>query len=75
MSERYTEIRPKHRKILVAGVVVNGRVSRKDMISEFRKHYRRSLREAARALELSDDDLIVKTYLGVHAIRDVEVVE
>lgn len=44
------------------------------MIDRFRRHYKRSLAEAEAALALTDDELAVRTYLGLYAMRNIEEV-
>lgn len=53
----------------VSGIETYGRVTRDEMIQRFREHYDRQLRQAREALALTDDELIVTTYLGSYAQR------
>lgn len=72
MPERMTTCRP--REDHSPAIMDWGRVSRAEMIERYRAHYRWQADEAARALALSDDDLIVETHLGVNVRRSVEEV-
>lgn len=71
MSERMTHVgarkvedRPK-----IPGIETYGRHTRTEMIRRFRDYYERQLRDARSALALTDDELIVTTYLGSYAQR------
>ncbi len=78
MSERMTSIRPKGRVTVgrgaVSGTAAYGRHSRAEMIADYRAYYRWQADEAAAALAVVDDDLIVETYTGFYARRNVEEV-
>jgi hypothetical protein len=82
MSERQTSIGPRpqgHRTAsgnVIPGISVYGRETRPAMIERFRRHYQRQLEEAQAALALTDDQLIVKTYVGSWARKgEKEVTE
>ena len=70
MSDRITSIRPRTRIEGVGGFASHGRETRASMITQYRRHYQRQLEQAQAALALTDDELIVTTYLGVWARRN-----
>ena len=74
MSDRQTSIRPRDRSIRVGGYVAWGRKTRAEMLAEYRRYYRVLAIKAQTALALSDDELIVETYLGPYAQRRREEV-
>lgn len=57
-----------------AGLDLWGRATRAGAIAEYRKHYARELAQAAAALDASDDELIVETFLGPYAQKNRETV-
>lgn len=80
MSERETSISPRreYRRTeagwLIPGLAEPGRKTRAEMIASFRRHYRQQLEEAQAALALTEDQLIVKTYIGPWARKDEQEV-
>jgi hypothetical protein len=79
MSTRETSISPKpgHRTEggqVIPGIAEHGRKTRAEMIELFRRRYRQQLEEAQAALALTDDDLIVRTYVGAWARKNEQVV-
>ena len=70
MSNRETSIGPRpkgHRTVsgaVIPGISVYGLKTRAEMIEIFRRRYLQQLEEAQAALALTDEDLIVKTYVG-----------
>ena len=70
MSDRYTTISG-HGTV---GLVLPDRCKRAEAIAEYRKHYQTQLDEARRALELTDDELVVETHLGMYRRRSVKEV-
>lgn len=86
MSERQTSVGPRpqgHRAAprtasghVIPGIAAYGRKTRPEMIEAFRRHYQRQLEEAQAALALTDEQLIVKTYVGAWARKgEKEVTE
>jgi hypothetical protein len=53
----------------IQGIEAYGRHDRAEMIRRFRDYHERQLRDAQAALALTDEDLIVTTYLGSFAQR------
>lgn len=72
MSDRMTEAS-------VPGVAVGiaewGRLTRPQMIARYRDHYQRQLADAQKALDVADEDILVRTYLGPWAMKNIEVVQ
>lgn len=76
MSDRMTGIRPRQKTPGVGGMHAYGRKSRAEMLADFRSYHANQLEHARTALALSDDDLIVETFLGTYAQRSkTEVTE
>jgi len=71
-----TGIRPTDRTRSAQGIgfMDYGRHSRADMLRRFREHYRHELEKAQYALSVSGDELIVETFLGPWAMRNVQEV-
>ena len=80
MSERQTSIgpRPEYRRtengVTIVGLSVYGRETRAAMIERYRRHKQRELEEAQAALALTDEQLIVKTYIGAWARKNEQEV-
>lgn len=81
MSKRMTSVGPRYGRLAVpedlpwpSGVERHGRKTRAEMLAAFRAHYGRQKAEAELALNLSDDELIVETYLGTYVMRDCQEV-
>jgi hypothetical protein len=79
MSERETSIRPRDPEVdrgnlRGMAIAAYGRVSRVEMIQRYRDYHRRALESAQIALSLTDDELIVETYLGPFAQKNLEEV-
>jgi hypothetical protein len=75
VSQRHTTILPRREAgTKVFGLSVYGRKTRADMLAYWRRHYQRQLEEAQAALALTDDQLIVKTYVGAFAQKNVQEV-
>ena len=74
MSDRHTVARPRERGLWITGWSVEGRKSRAEMLEEFRKYHQAMLDESKRALELSDEEIIVVTGYGIGAHRKTEEV-
>jgi hypothetical protein len=74
VSDRQTSIAPRDRNVRVGGCAAWGRKTRAEMIAEYRRYYRSQAIEAQSALALTDEDLIVETYLGPYAQRNREEV-
>lgn len=70
MSERMTGISAPG----ISGIAESGRKTRAEMIPLFRTYYEQQRVEAEKALALSDEDLVVETYLGPWAMKNREVV-
>lgn len=70
MSDRFTAVHPREgfsrtkNGILIEGFANYGRENRGEMVQEFRKYYARRFEVAQAALALTDDQIIVETYLG-----------
>jgi hypothetical protein len=71
MSDRMTEISSPGNQ----GIGEWGSVSREDMIRRYRAYYEHVLKDAQEALSYADEDLVVETFLGPHARKNLEVVE
>jgi hypothetical protein len=74
MSERMTHVGPRDRtKIphptLGVGLEAYGRHDRPEMIRRLREFHQAYLEQAQAVLALTDDELIVTTYLGSYAQR------
>jgi len=74
MSERMTSVGPRDssnfpNKGIGVGIADYGRKTRSEMIETFRKYHQRQLEISQAALALTDDELIVHTYVGVWAER------
>ena len=74
MSDRITSIRPRDRSLHISGVADNGRKTRAEMIELYRSHYQHQLEQAQKCLSIPDDELIVTTYLGPFAMKNVQEV-
>lgn len=80
MSERETSVapRPDYRRMengyIIPGIASQGRKTRSEMIERYRRHYQKQLEEAQAALALSDEQLIVKTYIGPWARKNEQEV-
>ena len=70
MSDRMTSVHPRTRVPGISGIAHYGRETRADMLVAYRKHYQRQLEQAEAALALTDEELIVTTYVGVWAQRN-----
>ena len=70
MSERLTTVQFTDHD----AVTFHGRVCRYDAISRFREYHRREIEISQRALSATDAELMVHTYLGPYARRDIEEV-
>lgn len=66
MSDRMTSCTPRDKSIRppISGVADHGRQGRAKMIAFFRSYYEHQKAEADAALALTDDELIVETYVG-----------
>lgn len=69
MSERMTAVGPRERIPGVSGPARIGRKSRAEMLADFRRYHETRAETARIALALTDDELIVETYLGLYAQR------
>jgi len=67
MSDRMTSVSAPG----IQGFAEYGRLSRKEMVDKFLKHYERKLFEAQKALATPHDEIIVETYIGVYAMRNL----
>lgn len=71
MSDRLTSVGPRNVDSKFGGRGIGfehyGGKSRKAMIAAYRQHYAGKLAEATYALSLSDDELIVETYVGAYS--------
>jgi len=80
LSQRETSVapRPDYRRDesghLIPGLAASGRQTRAEMIERYRRHYQRQLEEAQAALALTDEQLIVKTYIGPWARKNEQEV-
>jgi hypothetical protein len=79
MSDRMTSISPlrglrTESGRVIPGQSVYGRSTRAEMIEMFRQFYQQQLEEAQAALALTDDQLVVKTYVGAWARKGEQVV-
>lgn len=74
MSDRCTSCRPVDRDVNVVGIADNGLRTREEMIRFFRTYYEQQRDEAELALSLTDDELVVETYLGPIVMRNRRVV-
>lgn len=78
MTSRMTGIRPRNIRPEWIGRGVGfqmyGRKTRAELIRRYRQHYLNQAAEAEYALSLSDDELIVETYLGPMAQNDPQEV-
>lgn len=77
MSDRMTSIRPtdQERRAQGIGLQYYGLRTRAEMLKQFRAMYERELEKAQYALSLSDDELIVETFVGPWAQKHRKVVE
>lgn len=71
-----TRVRPRNRNhapvgLRNGGVVNPGRHTRAEMIAEYRSYYQWTLEQAQAAIAVADDDLIVETYLGPWALKNM----
>jgi hypothetical protein len=62
-----TSVGPRERTPGVEGFASYGRETRADMIAKYRRYYGRQKEAAEKALALTDEELIVDTYVGVWA--------
>jgi hypothetical protein len=80
MSDRLTSIGPRaeYRRtesgVVIVGMSVYGRETRVEMIRQYRAAKQRDLEEAQAALALTDEQLIVKTYVGAWARKNEQEV-
>lgn len=74
MSDRLTRVSPRERLELgnraVTGLAHHGHHTRPEMINKFRDYWQGQLELAQAALALTDDELIVETYLGPWAMKN-----
>jgi len=77
MSERMTSIHPRkdvEGDTFGMGYANYGRKTRTEMIEKFREYFENQRAQAELALSLTDDQLVVHTYLGPYAMRNREEV-
>lgn len=70
MSERFTSASAPR----IGGIAEYGRKSKPEMVTAFRRYYAQQADEARRALALTDDEIVVETYIGSYVQRNKEVV-
>ncbi len=74
MSDRLTSCGPRDCAAAWRGHGVGwseyGLQTRAAMIEQFRRHYRAQMAKAEYALSLTDDELIVETYVGPWAMKN-----
>lgn len=58
-----------------AGFQSHGRKTRAEMTAAYRDYYAREAARAEKALSVPDEDLVVETFVGTFATKNMEVVQ